>query len=203
MTSAYLGNSLNLGFTEKLFKFTVTNPGTVDLRMSTTTITVNVNGLTGDGTATGTMYDWRLYEGNASGGLGTYLAKSNDVGLAGGYGVAVSPSTALSWSTNGSLNVSFGESNDQNNLYDNLIIPANSTRTFILTANTNSIFNGKSEGMVSVQGEITGITGWNWISGWNNGNFNYFYTPVGGSEVGAFSHSDSYSVIGNTLMIAL
>jgi hypothetical protein len=171
--------------------------------MATTTITMHVSGLVGDGSSTGTMYDWRLYEDNGSGDLGIYLAKSTDVGFAGGEGVVTNSSTALSWSTNGSLNVTFGEANDQNSAFDNLLIPSNSSRTFILTANTNSILNGKTNGTVSVYGEITGTTGWDWNSAWNAGSLNYFYTPIGGSEVGAFSHSDSYIITGNTLMISI
>jgi hypothetical protein len=85
-------------------------------------------------------------------------------------------------------------------LFDNLLIPANSYRTFIMTANTNGILDAKTSGTVSVYGDITGSTGWDGTSAWYTGNLNYFYTPSGGSEISAaLTHSDSYNVSGATL----
>jgi hypothetical protein len=88
-------------------------------------------------------------------------------------------------------------------LFDNLLIPANSSSTFILTANTTAILDGKTAGIVAVSSKIAGSTGWNGYNGWNTGNFGYHYTPDGGSETQLITHSDSYEVAGDTLSKSL
>jgi len=193
-----LSGSLELGATTPIFKYTVTNNGTVDMRFTSTTVVISQSGLTSSGgSATGTIKTWGLYEANEAGGLGTQLAVNTAVGLAGGAGVP--EHTAAS-----SIGVDFNTGNDVNNLLDSFIIAPGSTRTFIVTANTNNIFDGKSTGTVNVSGSITGSTGYN-SSGaaWYTGNFQYAYTPVGASELTSKTELDSYNVNGNTLSRSL
>lgn len=180
-----LGSSLQLNSQEKIFKFSVTNPGARDLRLSTTTVSVTVSGLSGSAGNVGTISDFRLYEDNGSGGLGSYLANTTTV-------------TISSTTANPSLLV-FGVANDQNNLFENLVIAPGNTRTFIVTADTTDINDGKTTGSVTVSSKIAGSTGWSGTA-WNTGNLLYYYTSVGGSsEQGSFSASDSYEVSGSSL----
>jgi hypothetical protein len=192
-------NQLALDSKAQIFKFVVNNPGTRDLRLASSTITVNVSGLTSNGSATGSIGNWKLYEDNGAGGLGTYLAVTSTHGLSGGT-KAGGDGIATNYGADSSVNVTFGTETDQNSLFDSLLVAANSSRTFILTADTTNIFAGKTQGVVTVSSKISGSTGWDGTSAWQTGNVNYFYTPVGGSEnSSAYTNSDSYDVSGNAL----
>ena len=74
VTALSVGTALDLASNQKIFKFTLTNSGTRDLRFGSTTVAISVSGLTGAGTASGTIRLFALYEDNGSGGLGTRIA---------------------------------------------------------------------------------------------------------------------------------
>jgi hypothetical protein len=204
-TPASLGTVLDIGAGTKLFKFTVTNPGTRDLKLGTTTVTFNISGLLANATATGTIGDWRLYEDNGVGGLGTYLAATSTRGYAGGaYVNNAATSTGYAsgdFISSGALLVDFGPSNDQNSMLDNFLISPGSSRTFIMTADTSNIGLGRGStlGTVTVSTKVTGSTGFGTSPNWNTGNLVYYYTPIGGTETSALTHSDSYDVVGTSM----
>ncbi len=196
-----LGTSLDLGSNTKIFKYTITNSGARDMTISTSTMTVNVSGLSYNsaGTATGTIGDWRLYEDNGAGGLGTFLASTSTVGLGGGAAATSTAINAITYSTAGSLLVRFDSTDDQNSMLDQFVIAPGASRTLIMTANTAGIGDGKAAGGVVVASvKIAGSTGWSG-SAWNTGNLGYFYTPVGGSQTVELSASDSYDVAGSAM----
>lgn len=181
ITAPSLGSALALDTKAKIFKFTVTNPGTRDLRLASTTITFSVSGLQG----LGTIRDRRLYEDNGSGELGTYLAVQDYV---------INSSTAAGTTT------VFDSVNDQNSLLDNFLIVPGSSRTFIVTADTSDMGTGKTVGtLVTLSAKIAGSTGFGTSPDWNTGNLAYFYTPIGGSETAVLTHSDSYEVAGSSM----
>jgi hypothetical protein len=183
MSAASLGTTLPLDSQAKIFKFSVTNSGTRDLRFASTSVAVTVSGLaTG-----GAISDFRLYEDNGSGGLGTYTAQYT---------------TTVNSSTSNPVNVNFNAANAQNNLLTNFVIAPGTTRTFIVTADTTSMLVGKTTGSVTVSAKISGSTGWSGTA-WNTGNLFYYYTPVNGSELGPFSASNSYDVSAGALTYAL
>lgn len=183
-----LGTSLPLDSQAKIFKFSVTNSGTRDLRLASTTVNLTVSGLVGNaGSTGGTISDFRLYEDNA-GALGTYLANTSTI--------------TVNSSTSNPISVGFGIANDQNSLLDNFIIAPGTTRTFIVTADTTNMLAQKSTGSVTVSSKIAGSTGWSGTA-WNTGNLLYYYTPANGSEQGAFSASNSYEVSGSSLTYTL
>ncbi|MFH1286464.1 MAG: hypothetical protein ABII02_01795 [Candidatus Magasanikbacteria bacterium] len=200
ITNVSLGSTLELSTQAKVFKYTVTNPGDRELRLGTTTIAVSVSGLTGNGATSGTVGTFKLWEANDAGGLGTYLASTTtcDITAAGVSGGCV-----------GSGNAIFGEGNDQNSLFDSLTIPAGGSRTFIMTANTTGMFNGKTAGTVSLSASFNGATGYTAGANtaednWADGVLEFYYTPIGASENStAYSASDSYDVIGDTLSRSL
>ena len=170
----------------KIFKFSVRNAGTRDLRLGSATVSVSSFGLS----SAGSISDFRLYEDNGMGGLGIYLAQNN--------------STIIS-STN-LVPVVFNNSNDVSSLLDNLVVAPGATRTFIVTANTTNVLAGLASGStVRVSGSIAGLPGWNGTT-WSTGNLLYYYTPVNWLEQGPFSASDSYyspGVIGPWLSFSL
>ena len=90
----------------------------------TTTVTVNVTGMVSAGsTGTGTIGNWRLYEDNGAGGLGTYLAATSSEGLAGGAAGVTSTGFADSgYQTDGGIDLVFGPANDQNSLLDSFCL---------------------------------------------------------------------------------
>ncbi len=188
MTAVSLGSALPLDSQAKILKFTVTNSGARDLRLSSTTVNLSVSGLTGSGANLGSVSDFRLYEDNGSGGLGTYLANTSTI--------------SISSTTPNPVALIFGVGNDQNSLFDNLVVAPGASRTFIVTADTTDMLDGKTTGSVTLSAKIAGSTGWSGTA-WNTGNLLYFYTPVAGSEQGAFSHSDSYDVSGTSLTYTL
>ena len=209
------GGTINQSTQAQIFRFTVSNNGARELRLSTTTITVSASGLTGDTTATGTVSSWELWEVNGSGGLGTQLATTSTCVLSGGLNPAESCSSNTA--AGASLNVTFGNENDVNSLLGDFTVGIGTSRTLALVADTNSIFNGKTQGSVTISGKLDGATGYsdadaaqesNWAGGTGgilapDAPLLYFYTPVNGSETAANGASDSYDVIGRTLSLAL
>ncbi|MEK7131695.1 MAG: hypothetical protein AAB797_03110, partial [Patescibacteria group bacterium] len=200
-----LGTVLELGANTKIFKYTVTNPGTRDLKLGTTTVTFIASGLLASAGATSSIGDWRLYEDNGLGGLGTFLARTSTRGYSGGINVS-NAGTSTGYVTgdfiqSGSLLLDFGPSNSQNNMFDAFSIAPGSSRTFIVTADTSNIGLGRGStlGTVTISTKITGTTGFGTSPNWNTGNLVYYYTPVGGTETSALTHSDSYDVVGPSM----
>ena len=183
IAAASLGSSLSLGSASQIFKYTVTNSGTRDMRFASTTITVNAAGLaTG-----GSIGTFKLYEANDAGGLGTLLASNSTVTLT---------------STTTSVSPVFNVGNQSNGMLADFEIAPGATRTFIVVADTTNATVGKSTGMVSVSAKIGGSTGWSGTA-WNTGNWFYQYTPVNGSPVAITSDCDNYEVLGGTLSISM
>jgi hypothetical protein len=181
MQGVSLGSALTLDSQAKIFKFSVTNSGSRPLRLASTTVSVSVSGLVG-----GSITDFRLYEDN-NGSLGTYLAQY----------VATLTSSSVSFGP------TFNAANAQNNLFDNLVVNPNSTRTFIVTANTSAMNTGRASGStLTLTAKIAGSTGWNGTA-WGTGNMLYYYTPVAGTEQGPFTASNSYEVTAPSLTNSL
>jgi len=197
------GTSLVLGSDAKIFRFTITNNGDREMRITTTSIVVSASGMTADGTTTGTVSSWKLWEANNVGEPGTQLASTNSMQLTGG--ALADTSAYINSAAGNSLTVTFGPWNDTNSLLDNFTIAPGSYRTLILTANTNGIGNAKTAGTISIYGQLDGNTGFSYgdstnEANWANGVIEYYYTPVGGSENStAYTASDSYDVVGDTL----
>ncbi|KKW19122.1 MAG: hypothetical protein UY63_C0021G0005 [Parcubacteria group bacterium GW2011_GWA2_51_10] len=189
-----LGSSLALDTKAQILKFTLTNSGTRDLRFGSTTISISVSGLQSSGVVTaasGTIHDFRLYEDNGAGALGTWIAG----GASGSADVAIGTTTA------NPATISFQSGNDQGALLTNFVVSPGATRTLIVTADTSNMGSAKTAGTsVTLSAKISGTTGWSGTA-WNTGNLFYFYTPVGGSENAApgFTASDSYDVQGSTM----
>ncbi len=177
-----LGESLSWDVQAKIFKFRVANVGTVDLRIYEIIPSFDISGL-----VFGSISDFRLYEDDGVGGLGTYFGQNN---------ITVQANTANSVST------LFDYSNDQNNSFETLTIAPGTTKTFIITANTANMMAGKSTGSIRVSSKIVGSTGWNGTA-WNVGNIRYGYTPTDWFPQGVFSASDSYDVDGGDLVYTL
>ncbi len=205
IASVNIGSTLELSSQAKIFQFTITNGGDREMRISSTTVNVGASGLSGNGTATGTIGTWQLWEANSSGGLGTQLAATSSATLAGGAGVT----GGVNATAGGTVNVTFGQANDLNGLLDNFTIPVGSSRTLILVADTTAMFNGKASGVgqitVSVSPKLDGATGYlasntAYEDNWADGVVEYYYTPVNGSvNTEAYSASDSYDVVGTSL----
>jgi hypothetical protein len=176
-----VGNNLSLDSHAKIFKFAVTNAGTRDLRFASVDVAVDVSTLVGGES----IVDLRLYEDNGAGGLGTYVAQFNTV---------FNSSTAMP-----SL-IIFNNSNDQNSLLDNMTVAPGATRKFIVTANTTNMSNSQASSSINLSARIPGLIGWG-AAAWNIGHLFYYYSPVnnGNTEVGPFSASDYYEVIGGVL----
>lgn len=197
ITAVSVGSTLELSQTAQLFKYTISNPGTRELRIGTTTVTVSASGLAGNNSATGTIDTWKLYEANSTGGLGDNLAATSSCKLSGG---AQASGCFYNSAAGSSIPLVFGQLNQVNSSFNNFTIPAGGSRTFIVTGNTTGVFNGKTQGSVSVSALLDGATGIT-SGGWATGVVEYYYTPVGGSENGtAYTASDSYDVIGSTLV---
>lgn len=212
--TAFLGDgktcdqTLVQGSNSQILKFTVTNPGTRELRISSTTIRLSASGLTGNGTtATGSVETFSLYEANSSGGLGTQLATTNTCALTGNSG-SLSNFSGYSCQTLGAagaaLLVTFNTDDDVASALGNLTVSAGGSRTFVFTADTSRVFNGKTTGSVSLSPALDGDSGFaEGAAGWAGGVMQYYYTPVGASEQGPFTASDSYDVNGSTLTLSL
>ena len=188
-----VGTAIDVATNAKIFKFTVTNSGTRDLRFGSTTIAVSVSGLQAtDMSSSGTIKDFRLYEEGATAGtLGTYLAGSS----ASTADVTVGTTTQVS-----ATNITFDPTNDQNSLLDSFLVSPGASRTLIMTANTNNMCVAKTVNTsVNLSAKISGSTGWSGTI-WNTGNLFYYSTPVGGTEnVVPYSASDSYDVSGASM----
>lgn len=205
------GTSLQLSSQAKLFRFTITNNGDREMRLSTTSIKISASGMTADGSTTGTISNWQLFEANSSGEPGTLLATSNTSdGAAVLSGGAFNDGTKYVNSAAGNaITVGFGPANDSNSLLDNFTVAAGSYRTLILTGDTTGIFNAKTQGSVSVSAQLDGATGFDatadtYEANWADGVIEYYYTPVGASENStAYTAADSYDVVGDTLSRSL
>ncbi len=188
----------------QLFKFTIFNPGDRELRIGSTAVRLSASGLIGNFKgATGSIHSFKLYEANSFGGLGVQLAATSTCALAGGTLLTAFP-CAVNATAGYPLIVTFDKTDDVNNVLDNFTISAGSSRTLIVTADTSFMFNGKTTGSVSVTASLDGDTGFNYYTGlWQTGPVQYYYTILGGKEMGPFAHSDSYDVMGNTLFLTL
>lgn len=201
LANSALSSTFNLSAEEPIFRFTISNPGDRDLRLSTTTIKVNATGLTSNGTtATGTIGTWKLWEADGAGNKQTMLASTSTCTIGGG---TVPGSCNY---TNNTLSVQFDQVNQASNLLNNYVVPAGSSRTWVVTANTTNVSNGGSGSRtVTISGMLDGATGYSYgdatnEDNWANGVMLYHYIPVGGSEnTTAYSASDSYDVIGTSV----
>lgn len=213
ITAGSLGTALTLGTATPVFKFTVKNVGDRELRVSSTTVSVSATGLANTTSATGTLSNWRLYEANEAGGIGTLLASTNTCYL--GPATGNSGISEVGCMTATTITIPFNPSNDTNSLLDSFTIAPGASRTLILAADTTDAADGKTSGTITVSGKLDGTssylstdTGAVTHSGgeqyWGNGVLYYFYTPVGGSEnSNEYNASDSYDVEGSSLSLTL
>ncbi len=221
------GTALSKLTQSQIFRFTVTNQGDRPMKMSTTTINVQVSGLLASGatSGTGTIYGFELHDAEGAGFNSQTLATSslanntNSSGgvtgsacIAGGIGATASDATgACANSVTSSLNLVFGVDSDSQSLFEDIQIAPGASRTFVLTANTNNIAAGRTSypSTVTVSASLAGSRGY--VSGnatheanWADGVIQYFYTPVNGSiNTTAYSASDSYPVNGPSLSLAI
>src|SRR6267142_1823522 len=100
-----------------------------------------------------------------------------------------------------SIAFGFDAGNDVSGYFDNFVLSFGASKTLTLKADTTNIRGGLSSGQnVTFNARITGSIGYDAANNiWNTGNFEYYYTPVFGTEVGPYTHSDSYPVNGGTL----
>jgi len=203
-----LGSSLAISSSANLFRFGVTNNGDREMKLATITINVSATGLTGDGTATGTIGSWKLYEANSSGQPRILLASNNQCRLQGGVG---GTGCYVDASAGGSLDVVFGPdlSDTDNWTEEYLLVGYGYERIFILVADTTQIVNGKTIGAVVTTAKIDGGMGFSagntvFENNWADGNLTYYYKQsVGGNYQGPYIASDSYDVIGDSLAFTL
>src|SRR3989339_342031 len=191
-----IGTSLDLNTQAKIFSYTVYNNGDRELTLATTSVYVSVSGLTSSASATGTISSFKLWNSSATGEIGTNLASANPANcLAGGAGASAC-SVANSTTT---VFQAFSET---------VTVPAGGSRSFVVTADTTDVLDGKTQGTVSVSAMLDGATGYNTANDstgqtettWAAGKLLYFYTPVNGSQNGtAYGASDSYDVVGDTM----
>jgi len=211
----------------QLFKFTITNPGSRPIRLASTTVNIAVTGMVASGSSgTGTISAFKLWD--ATGGSMTQLstttyafntlsngAAANASCIAAGLVTTVSGENGSANCANAatsSLNLIFGKQSEVSSNFSNgnPTVDPGSSRTFIVTADTTSIFTGKTTNAltVNITPKLDGDIGYSsgdttQESSWANGVLLYFYTPVSGSEnTTAYSASDSYDVFGPTLSIA-
>ncbi len=202
ITPVSLGSSLELGSEAPIFKYTVYNPGDRELRLGSTTVKISASGMTGNNTVSGTLNTFKLWESNAQGSKGQLLTTSSSCSLVVGNqntaGCYFSASTS-------SISVTLGTMGQNGSALNNFTIPAGGSRTFIVTADTTGVLNGKTTGVVTVSPMLDGATGYNLTdSAWATGVLAYYYTPVNStSELGPFTASDSYDVVGSTLSRSL
>lgn len=201
ITAVNSGFNLELNPNAQLFKFTVYNPGDREMRLGSFGLTVSASGLTGSNGSNGSVGNWRLWTTNSTGGLGSNLAVTSTCALVGVKGL---PGCTYNVATGNVITVTFDNTSQVNKAMDNLIIPAGTSLTFIMTADTTNIVNGKIAGSVVVAVRLDGDTGFNRQNAtWYTGPVQYYYTPVGGKEVGPYAHSDSYDITGNYLVRTL
>ncbi len=196
-----VGAALGLNTQSKIFSYTVYNSGDRELTIATSSVYVSVSGLTSASSATGTISGFKLWNANTNGDLGTNLASATTLNgtacLAGGAGVASCNAVNATTTVFGGFS-------------ETVTVPAGGSRTFIVTADTSDVLDGKTAGTVSVSAMLDGATGWSDLlttgqaeTHWNVGKLLYFYTPVGGNQnATAYGASDSYDVIGDTMTIS-
>ncbi|PIT87124.1 MAG: hypothetical protein COU31_04575 [Candidatus Magasanikbacteria bacterium CG10_big_fil_rev_8_21_14_0_10_40_10] len=203
-----LGSTLTLSSAAPLFRFTVTNNGDREMKLSSMTINVSASGLTAASASTGTIGTWALYEANSFGQPGVLLQSTSTCELQGGADQTGCYSNSATGST---LNVSFGPGIASDNWTDDyILVAAGGSRTFVMTADTTGIFNGKTTGSVSISCKMDGATGYDastdtYETDWAAGVLLYYYKQsVGGSyNSTAYAASDSYDVTGDTLTRSL
>jgi len=209
--SQSLDSVLALNSTAKIFKFSITNPGDREMRISRLMIKTVASGLNNQNkpTTTGYITGFKLYEANSYGELGTQLASSGNclispTAFGPKLGTAIIPGVGTC--SLSSLFVNFDQKNDLDNHFDNFTISAGSSRSFVLTADTSNSLVGKMSGAVSLNAQLSGGTGTFPSSDpkqafWAGGGIYYHYTPVNGvANAFPYNQSDSYSVVGPTLV---
>ncbi|MEW6616827.1 MAG: peptidoglycan-binding domain-containing protein [Patescibacteria group bacterium] len=187
IANAYTGTLTPAGSaSEEVARFTISNPGTRDITLSSTTINV---ALTPNG-ATSTLDTWKLYE---SGDLTNSIDTDN---------------TSLSSASATSTNITFGSFSPAQT------ISANGSKTYVVKANTasactkNSTFTGSCKVTVKVNGSkgysasevgTKAITAEEYY--WADGVVSYSYTTTGsaGATYSNLNVSDSGEVLGATL----
>ncbi len=174
ITGGILPSALTIDAEARIFKFSVRNSGTVNLKFSG----VNVSSFISPLAEGGSITNFKLHE-DIGGGQMQLLAQSN---------TTVGPATI------NPTQVPFSNINS--------FIAPGATKTFIVTANTTNMLTGLNGGSVSIVPQIAGLTGWNGTA-WNTGNLLYYYTPLNGNEQGQFSASDWYPVEGNVLVYTI
>lgn len=161
-------------------KYTITNQGTRDLRIGQIKFTLNASGL--DGVATTRITSYKLYNG------ATQLGATDTAAAA----------VILGTETSGTPTFTA--------LGTTLVVSAGSSVTLTLKADTSAIRTGlSSTSQARITTKIDGLNGF--ASGnavnetdWNDGDVQYYYTPVAGSENGtAYVASDEYPVTASTL----
>lgn len=204
-------SSLELSSQAKVFAFMVNGVGDRELRLSKFLINFQGTGMNNLGvpTTTGVISGFKLYEANSSGQIGTLLASASGCLVApkvGGsqFGTMVVP--GFGNCSIGKAYISFDTNNDVNSALNNLTVPVDGMRRFIVVANTNNMLVGKTtSGTVTLTGQISGNTGTFPSSDpkkpfWSGGGIFYHYTPIGGKEnTYAYNQTDSYPVMGYTL----
>lgn len=188
----YTGNQLQLDYNAPLNKFNVTANGDRELIIKNLTFSVNVNGLSASGGYVGKISNFRLFEANSMGGLGTQLAV---------FPLCLSATKNPGCRVSNQETVSFTPTST-------VIVSPGTSRTFILVANTVDIVDGKMNGSVTVATAIKGETGFKAGNGayeksWADGGLTYTYTPVGSSVKGPYTASDSYTAAQQTLSRSL
>lgn len=204
ITKGYKNSStLELSSMAQLFKFNVIARGTRDLTVEGFNLKFKVEGLEASASGIGTIGNFRLYEANASGGIGQMVGKAGSACLAGGKNAPALAGMPCRFGTEDTLyfkgTVASGTP---------FVISANNSRTLILVADTTNVFNGKMTGNVGVRAFIEGSTGLKvgnngYEKNWADGGLIYSYTPVANSKVGPFSASDTYGVFGDMLTHSL
>lgn len=187
IANAYTGTLTPAGSaSEEVARFTISNPGTRDISLSSTTVNV---ALTPNG-ATSTLNTWKIYE---SGDLTNSIDTDN---------------TSLSSASATSTDITFGSFSPAQT------ISAGGSKTYVVKANTasactkNSTFTGSCKVTVKVNGSkgynasevgTKAITAEEYY--WADGVVSYSYTTTGsaGATYSNLNVSDSGEVLGATL----
>lgn len=178
LATASSGSTLNLSTAAEIFRFTITNSGARAINATSVAMTISATGLTNASFATGTLSKFRLYDEG-----GTELASSSAKGLAGG--VHAADGSAASYETDGSIDVTFNQTNDTNSALAEYIINPGETKTFIVKADTSDVLDGKTSGTVTVSASMAGNTVWDGAGAWGSGALIYSYMQFGSTSYGA------------------
>lgn len=204
-------SSLELSSQAKTFAFIVNGRGDRELRFSKFLVNFQGIGMNNSGTptTTGVISGFKLYEANSSGQLGALLASAPGCLVApkvGGPQLGTMVMPGLGTCSIGKVYLSFDTNNDVNSALDNLTVPVDGMRRFIVVADTTNMLVGKTSGdTVTLTGQISGNTGTFPSSDpkkpfWSGGGIFYHYTPIGGKENAyAYNQTDSYPVMGYML----